>query len=138
MTMAAHTLSTRVPGQARPRRQRNARGTNVRARAGIFTSPLGVKTPDLRASLRTAPRPGTQVAGVAMRSPAHAISPGVIPALMLRTRYIRSPAGTRPSRDHGALPKLSWVPHVRPKPLRSAARPGKQVERVLHASEAAI
>ena len=58
MTTAAHPLSTCVPGQARPRTQRNARGTNVRARAGIFTSPLGVKTPDLRALLRTAQRPG--------------------------------------------------------------------------------
>ena len=63
MTTAAHPLFTRVPGQARPRTQRNARGTNVRARAGIFTSPSEVKTPDLRASLRTAPRPGKRVAG---------------------------------------------------------------------------
>ena len=122
----AHPLTTRVPGQARPRTQRNARGTHIRARAGIFTSPLWVKTPDLRASLRTAPRPGTQVADGAMTMAAHPLTTRVPGS---RVACERNKAAIR---DHVASASRIKSKRRDPGSLRlallAAARPGKQVD----------
>ena len=74
MSVFANPLSTCVPGQARPVTAADESNSVFRARAGIFTSQLWVKTPDLRAMLRKALRPGTRVLGGAMTTAAHPLS----------------------------------------------------------------
>ena len=67
--------------------------------------------------------------GIATTTAAHPLSVGVIPALMQRVRCIRSPAGTRPSRDHSALQKLGWVPSRDPTTCMHAIGDGMTVLR---------
>ena len=94
MSVFANPLSTCVPGQARPVTAADESNSVFRARAGIFTSQLWVKTPDLRAMLRKALRPGTRVLGGAMmmaaRNPSACV-PGSRVALTCR----RPARGTR-------------------------------------------